>query len=143
MAVLFGGLLPSDAQLDVVRAAIDEANLTGDDTRVVAPRVITVVVAATITGTAVTTDVEDAILAWWRANISIGAGVSEAALHAGATAGVAGITSSTTVAGGGPAGHRGGVVLAVDQRNSRIVDARRPAGHNARMKRRRSPGASS
>ena len=70
MAVLFGGLLPTDAQLDVVRAAIDEANLTGDDTRVVAPRVITVAVVATITGTAVTTDVEDAILAWWRANIS-------------------------------------------------------------------------
>ena len=93
VAVLFGGLLPSDAQLDVVRAAIDEANLAGDDTRVVAPRIITVAVVATITGTAVTTDVEDAILAWWRANISIGAGVSEAALHAGATAGVAGITS--------------------------------------------------
>ena len=93
VAVLFGGRLPTDGQLDVVRAAIDEANLAGDDTRVVAPRVITVAVVATITGTAVTTDVEDAILAWWRANIPIGAGVSEAALHAGATAGVAGITS--------------------------------------------------
>ena len=53
IAVLVDGLLPSDAQLDVVRAAIDEANLAGDDTRVVAPRVITVAVVATITGTAV------------------------------------------------------------------------------------------
>ena len=93
VAVLFGGLLPSDAQLDVVRAALDEANLTGEDTRAVAPRVITVAVVATITGTAVLTDVEDAILTWWRANVGIGAGVSEAALHAGATAGATGITS--------------------------------------------------
>ena len=91
--VLFGGRLPTNDQLDLVRAALDDAGLGGDDVRAVAPQIVTAVVAATLVGTADTADVEAAILAWWRAHIGIGDGVSEAALHAGATAGLAGVTS--------------------------------------------------
>ena len=93
VAVLFDGLLPTEAQLAIVRAAIDEAALGGRDVRAVEPRIVSVAVRATITGTATVNDVEDAIAAWFRANVGIGDGVTEAALHAGATAGVAGITS--------------------------------------------------
>ena len=93
VAVLFDGLLPTEAQLAIVRAAIDEAALGGRDVRAVEPRIVSVAVRATITGTATVTAVEDAIAAWFRAHVGIGDGVTEAALHAGATAGVAGVTS--------------------------------------------------
>ena len=93
VVVLFLGRLPTDDQLDLVRAALDDAGLGGDDVRVVAPSIVSVVVTATIVGTANTADVEEAIEAWWRANVGIGDGVSEAALHAGATAGLEGVES--------------------------------------------------
>ena len=93
VAVLFDGRLPTEAQLAVVRTAIDEAALGGRDVRTVEPRIVSITVSATITGTAMPNDVEDAIAAWFRANVGIGDAVLEQNLHAGAHAGVAGITS--------------------------------------------------
>ena len=93
VAVLFDGRLPTETQLSSIRAAIDEAALGGRDVRAVAPRIVSITVRATITGTALPADVEDAIAGWFRARIGIGDAVLEQDLHAGAHAGVAGITS--------------------------------------------------
>lgn len=93
LLVLFGGRLPTDSQLADVRAALREAQLTGADVVVRGPTTVSVTVTAEITGTALTTDAEAAILAWWRANVGIGADVLVQSLYADATAGLPGLTS--------------------------------------------------
>ena len=93
VTVLFSGRLPTDEQLDRVRAAVDEAALATSDVRTVAPRVVSVAVSVSVTGTAILSEVEAAIDLWWRARVGIGDGLLVQELYAGAHAGVAGVTS--------------------------------------------------
>ena len=91
VVVLFEGRLPTDDELDLVRAEIARAGLVGRDLRVRAPDVVSVAVTAKITGTATTDTVEDAIDAWWRANIGIGDNVLRQDLFRQSTVGVEGL----------------------------------------------------
>ena len=91
VVALFAGRLPTDDELDLVRAEIARAGLVGRDVRVRTPDVVTVAVTATITGTATTDTVEEAIDAWWRAHIGIGDDVLRQDLFRQATVGVEGL----------------------------------------------------
>ena len=91
VAVLVDRRAPTGAELALVRAAIGEAGIVGSDILVGAPRVVTVVVTAEITGTATVETVEAAIEAWWRRTISIGDGLLRQDLFREATAGIPGL----------------------------------------------------
>ena len=93
VVVLVRGLLPTQAELQLVEAALNDAGLVGEDTWTRAPSIITVSVNVTFTGTASEADVEDAITAWWRAQVGIGDGVLVQSLYNDAHGSVFGITS--------------------------------------------------
>ena len=93
ISVLFNGRLPTDDEILLVQAAIEDEGLVGRDVRASAPRVVSVAVTVSITGTATTATVEAAIEAWWRANVGIGDGVLVQTLYARAAAGVVGVSS--------------------------------------------------
>ena len=93
ISTLFEGQLPTEAQLDLVRAALARAGLVTRDVRATAPAVVNVAVNVSITGTASLTETEDAIDGWWRSEIGIGDGVLVQSLYASAHLGVEGIES--------------------------------------------------
>lgn len=93
VGVLVERRLPTDAELALVRAAIGEAGIVGDDILVGAPDIVSVAVAAEIVGTATDEAVEAAIDAWWRSRIGIGDGLLVQDLFREATAGIAGLES--------------------------------------------------
>ena len=93
ISILEEGRLPSLIRIEAVRAAIAAEGLVGRDVRVTAPMVVSVAVNVSITGRASLTATEDAIGAWWRANVGIGDGVLVQSLYASAHLGVAGIES--------------------------------------------------
>lgn len=82
LAVLVEGRLPTQAELELVEAAVDEDALVCRDLWVRAPSVVTAVVDAQITGTAAASAVEAAIEAWWRTRIGIGDAVLVQDLYA-------------------------------------------------------------
>ena len=103
ISCLFAGELPTAAQLETVRAAIADAALGGRDVRVAAPRVVSIAVVVSITGSATVTAVEDAIGAWWRANIGIGDGLLVQSLYESAHAGAVGIDTIDSIVYSSPA----------------------------------------
>ena len=91
LAVLVEGRLPTQEDLDLVRAAVELAGLVCRDLWVRPPRVVPVAVEAEITGTATVEAVTEAIDAWWARTIGIGDDVLVQALYREATIGVPGL----------------------------------------------------
>lgn len=81
LAFLVRGNLPTQADIELVEAALEREALVCRDLWVRAPEVITVAVEAEITGTATTARVQAVIEAWWRQNIGIGDSVTVRALY--------------------------------------------------------------
>lgn len=93
ISVLVDGDVPDADQLDLVRAAFNEAALVARDVRVTEPHAPAVDVRVLVIGDAAALTIVAAIEAWWRANISIGDQVLVQDLYTRAAAGVAGIDS--------------------------------------------------
>ena len=93
ISALVNGRLPTDDEIQLVQAEIANAGIGGRDVRAAAPRVVSVAVTVKIEGSATLTAVEDAIDAWWRANIGIKDGLLVQTLYSSAHASVAGVDS--------------------------------------------------
>ena len=124
LSVIVRGDLPTDADLDLVSAALEEAGLVCRDLWVRAPSVVTAQVSAEITGTATTAAVEAAINRWWQTNIGIGSEVLVQSLYRDAVTGIPGVESIVYLAPltNLPQGDID-VVSAVDQRRDGRIGA--------------------